>query len=397
MQYFFSRPSCGRPRKNIPREYLENMLSLKVPISDIARSLGVSRPKIYNAIQEYGMVYEGRFSSHSENELRDAVIGIKENHPNAGEVMVQGHLRANGVNVQRRRIRSTIKEVDPEGVQARSRLPIRRRVYSVPCPNYLWHVDGNHKLIRWRFVLHHGIDGFSRLVTFGRFSDNNRATTVMSLFHAAIQKYGQPLRIRTDYGGENVNIWRNMIDVHGETSHSVIVGSSVHNQRIERHNRAVNEQVINVFKQQFYNLEQQGILDPSNDTDLYCLHYVYTPRLNRTLAEFIAAHNNHKVSTEENLSPLQMFYQNRHLTDLQRQRFNAENHAQGMSVQQLLETTDIPHVNVPTTENILDDNSLRDLMETVDPLSPECGEVLYRQAVQFVGSHLLSDEHSGQI
>ena len=92
-----------------------------------------------------------------------------------------------------------------------------------------------------------------------------------------------------------------------------------------------------------------------------------------------------------------MFYQNRHLTDLQRQRFNAENHAQGVSVRLLLETTDIPHVNVPTTENILDDNALRDLMETVDPLSPESGEVLYRRAVQFVGSHILSDGHSGQI
>ena len=87
MQCFFSRPSSGR--KNIRTEYLENMLSLKVPISEIARSLGVSRPKVYNAIQEYGMVYEGRFSSHSENGLGDAVIGIKENHSNAREVMVQ--------------------------------------------------------------------------------------------------------------------------------------------------------------------------------------------------------------------------------------------------------------------------------------------------------------------
>ena len=236
-------------------------------------------------------------------------------------------------------------------------------------------------------MLHHGIDNLSRLVTFRRFSDNNRATTIISLFRAAIQKYGQPLRIRTDYGGENVDIWRNIIDVHGKTSHPVAVGSSEHNQRIERHNRAVNEQVINVFKQQFYHLEHQGILDPSNDTDLYCLHYIYTPRLNRSLSKFIAAHNNHKISTEENLSPLQMFYQNRHLTDLQRQRFNAENHAQGVSVRQLLETTDIPHINVNTTENILDDNVLRDLIETVDPLSPESGEVLYQRAIQFGGSH----------
>ena len=45
------------------------------------------------------MVYEGQFSNYSENELHDAVIGIKQNHPNAEEVMVQGHLWANGLNV----------------------------------------------------------------------------------------------------------------------------------------------------------------------------------------------------------------------------------------------------------------------------------------------------------
>ena len=43
-------------------------------------------------------------------------------------------------------------------------------------------IDGNHKLIRRGFVLHHGIDGFSRLVTFGKFSTNNRATTVLQIF-----------------------------------------------------------------------------------------------------------------------------------------------------------------------------------------------------------------------
>ena len=92
-----------------------------------------------------------------------------------------------------------------------------------------------------------------------------------------------------------------------------------------------------------------------------------------------------------------MFYQNRHLTHFQRQRFNTESHAQGASVRQLLETTDIPYVNVPTTENILDDNVSQDLMETVDPLSPESGEVLYPRAVQSVGSHIQSDGLSGQI
>lgn len=30
---------------------------------------------------------------------------------------------------------------------------LRRRQYSVPGPNALWHIDGNHKLIRYVFFL----------------------------------------------------------------------------------------------------------------------------------------------------------------------------------------------------------------------------------------------------
>ena len=101
---------------------------------------------------------------------------------------MQGHLRARSINVQRSRTRAVIRDVDPQGVRARQRLRIRCHVYSVPCPNYLWHVDGNHKLIRWGFVLHHGIDGFSRLVTFGKFSTNNRAATVLQVFRRGVSK-----------------------------------------------------------------------------------------------------------------------------------------------------------------------------------------------------------------
>ena len=147
------------------------------------------------------------------------------------------------------------------------------------------------------------IDGFSRLVTFGKFSTNNRATTVLQLFREAVVRYGHPVRIRTDYGGENVEIWRYMVETHGDDLRPVIVGSPVHNQRIERHNRSVNEQLISTF----YSLERDGLLDPSNCTDLFCLHYVFLPRLNKSLNQFIAAHNNHAISTEENKSPLRIF------------------------------------------------------------------------------------------
>jgi hypothetical protein len=180
-----------------------------------------------------------------------------------------------------------------------------------------------------------------------------------------------------------------MVNTYGEESRSVVVGSSVHNQRIERHNRAVNEQVISAFKLQFYELESQGILDPSNSTDLYCLHFIFLPRLNRSISEFIAAHNHHVVSTEENRSPLQLFYQYRHLTTLQYQ--GVQERAQGMSVRQLLETRDLPHVELSDVENPLDNNRLQALVRTVDPLSAENGKWLYQRAIEFVGNHLLSN------
>ena len=113
------------------------------------------------------------------------------------------------------------------------------------------------------------------------------------------------------------------------------------------------------------------------------------PRLNRSISEFIAAHNHHVVSTEENRSPLQLFYQYLHLTTLQYQ--GVQERAQGMSVRQLLETRDLPHVELSDVENPLDNNGLQELVRTVDPLSAENGKLLYQRAIEFVGNHLLSN------
>ena len=206
-----------------------------------------------------------------------------------------------------------------------------------------------------------------------------------------MERYGHPVRIRTDHGGENVEIWRYMVETHGEDSRPAIVGSSVHNQRIERHNRTVNEHVINTFKLTFYNLERNGLLDPSNCADLFCLHYVFLPRLNKALHQFIAAHNNHAVSTEENKSPLQIFCQNRHLTALHSE--DAQEPSQGHDVSGLLESPDgIRYVEVNDVTDILDEHGLRQLQEIVNPLSDEGGDRMYQRTVQFLG-YLINQEH----
>lgn len=249
----------GRPKISIPEDRLKRLLELNVPLAQIARDCGVSRPVLYKFMQENGTSHE-RYTTMSDQEVPIAVAEVKRDHPNSGEVMMQGHLQSQGLMLQRHKVRRAIHAVDPDSVEARKNLAIKRRGYSVPPPNYLWHMDGNHKLIR--FVLHHGIDGYSRMAVFARFSTNNEAAAVEDLFTAAIQQYGCPTRVQTDYGGENVGVCRYMVNVHGEDSSAVISGSSVHNQRIEIYNQGVNEQVIAQFKNMFYQLESEGILDP---------------------------------------------------------------------------------------------------------------------------------------
>lgn len=102
-------------------------------------------------------------------------------------------------------------------------------------PNSLWHLDGYHKLVRWNFVIHGGIDGFSRLITFLKVSSNNTSQSVLTACISAVSLFGIPSRIRIDRGGENVLVSRLMLNhpLRGPDRHSVIAGRSVHNQRIE--------------------------------------------------------------------------------------------------------------------------------------------------------------------
>lgn len=273
-------------------------------ISEAACTLHVSRPTLYKLIREYH-IKQNKFTDISDQDLDAAIIAVKQRHPHVGEVMLNGHLRAQNIIVQRRRLRDAVKRVDVAGVESRRVSTIQRRVYFVPFPNYIWHVDGNHKLIRWKLVVHSGMDGYSRLLTFIECSNNNQAETVLNLFNKAVVELGRPLHIRTDYGTENVLIWEDMRQHRG--LNSVMTGSSVHNQRIERFHRDLNRNCRDVFAPIFYELESANTLNCDNDSDLFCLHYVFIPRINRTLNEFKAAFNNHSISSEGNRTPNQLF------------------------------------------------------------------------------------------
>ena len=120
--------------------------------------------------------------------------------------------------------------------------------------------------------------------------------------------YGLPLRVRSDRGGETVSVSLFMLNhpQHGPGCGS-LVGRSVHNQLIERLWRDVSDGVTKLHYDLFMYMESIGILDPLSDVDLFCLHFVYLPRINNHLQQWVSAWIHHPLRTAGNCSPLQLW------------------------------------------------------------------------------------------
>ena len=141
-------------------------------------------------------------------------------------------------------------------------------------------------------MVHGGIDGKTRTIIFLSCAPNNCASTVLCQFSNAVSTYGLPDRVCSDKGGENVDVWHFIYHTHGNAS-AIIAGSSTHNERIERLWRDVYRCVSSNYYELFYELEEQQLLDPLNETDMYCLHFIFLPRINKHLKEFSESWNQH--------------------------------------------------------------------------------------------------------
>ena len=247
----------------------------------------------------------GSYTAISDNALDLLIQQLKVRHPYDGEVLMAGHLTCIAVHITRARLRASIHRVDPRGVAERSRYAIRRQVYSVPHANYVWHIDSKHKLIRWRMVIHGAVDGYSRKILYLKCANDNKASTVVLYFSHAAHTFGIPDKVKSNRGGENTDVWRYMLRYNDMQSSCIIIGSSTHNERIERLWCDVFRCVSQIFFNLLYGLEDEEFLDPLNDTDLFCIHIAILPQVNRCLEEFTESWNN--LSSIGNLTPEALF------------------------------------------------------------------------------------------
>ena len=81
--------------------------------------------------------------------------------------------------------------------------------------------------------IHGCIDGASHYVLYAKVAPNKTQETLFEPFLVAVERFGSPLQVRSDFDAEHALICRHMEGIRVGTCNPFLVDSSVHNQRIE--------------------------------------------------------------------------------------------------------------------------------------------------------------------
>ena len=140
------------PRLDVSEDPVHQLLLYGYFMEEIGQQLGVSvRTLRWRNIPT--------FSTIGNWHLRQIISSINHRFPN-GYRFIRGMLRSSGIHVQRDRVESILRLVDPIGARRQLARCIHQRRYTVAHANALWHIDANLKMAKWFIFILGVIDGY---------------------------------------------------------------------------------------------------------------------------------------------------------------------------------------------------------------------------------------------
>jgi len=213
-------------------------------------------------------------------------------------------LQQMGFAVKRQAVMEILKQLDPVGVELRKKKRLRRRTYTVPGPDYLWHIDGYDKLKPYGFSIHGCIDGYSRRIIWLKVAPTNKDPKIIASYYlkAVEELNGLPTKIRSDDGSENSII--QPIHIALRTAHqndlsilsSYLIGTSPANQRIESLWSQFTKDRIMFWRDFFSDLSEMELVDNSLQITEECLRYCFMHLVRKDLNEFTERWNRHLIA-----------------------------------------------------------------------------------------------------
>ncbi|KAJ3901637.1 hypothetical protein F5879DRAFT_924467 [Lentinula edodes] len=277
----------GRPAYVLDLDRAILLHNLGLSWESIAHAMGCTRQTIYNHLEKAGLynAKEVPHTSISDTDLDEKIASIADEHPFIGSAIALDVFKTVFVELMHLEfycggeILSSAESIKFEG-QMHSGIKTEMKSYG------------------------RGASGFMAMLTVTR---DSSSTLNVAQIRNAIATFGWPSRVRGDFGTENNGIEMMMVDHWGAAHKAYIRGQSTHNVRIERLWRDIRKDTLEAYRKIFRYLENNKLLDMSDNIQRLCLYVVFHPRIQQSLRRTADAWNHHQIRTAGHKTPIALY------------------------------------------------------------------------------------------